>query len=66
MILNMHEGRIFLEKEFKIFPRVGWQLDPFGHSETNAKLFAELGLETIVFARSNLKDHTKRVDHNEM
>jgi len=66
MILNMHKGRLFLEKEFELYPKIGWQLDPFGHSETNAKIFAEIGLDSMVFARWNDKDLKKREENNEM
>lgn len=47
-----------------MFPRVGWQLDPFGHSETNAKIFSEIGLESMVFARWNLKQQEQRESQN--
>jgi len=32
---QMRLGLEFLLKEFKIKPKVAWQLDPFGHSNTN-------------------------------
>ena len=32
-------------------PRFGWQLDPFGHSASLAKLFGELGFEGVFFGR---------------
>ena len=43
--------RAWLKREFNRIPKVGWQLDPFGHSAANARLFAEIGLEAVVFAR---------------
>jgi len=45
MINNMHIGHDFLKQEFGVVPRVGWHVDAFGHSSTNARLFAELGFE---------------------
>jgi alpha-mannosidase len=33
-------GHQFLENEFGFTPRVGWNLESFGHSNTNARLFA--------------------------
>ena len=53
-------GHDFLRKEFGIKPKIGWQLDPFGHSAANAELFEELGLETILFARMNEDDAKHR------
>ena len=44
-------GRAFLEKEFRVFPRTAWQLDTFGHSAGVARLFAEMGCDSMVFSR---------------
>ena len=46
-------GHAFLMDTFGIKPKIGWQLDPFGHSAAMAELLAELGLETMVFSRMN-------------
>lgn len=48
----------FLWEQFKIRPRIGWQLDPFGHSAAYAEIFAQMGLETMVFARIENWDFT--------
>jgi alpha-mannosidase len=40
LINNMMIGHQFLENEFGFTPRVGWNLESFGHSNTNARLFA--------------------------
>ena len=39
IIQNMVLGRKFLLEEFGVVPTIGWQLDPFGHTETNADLY---------------------------
>jgi hypothetical protein len=44
-------ARDWVQREFGVVPKVGWQLDPFGHSSTNARLFAEMGMEALVYAR---------------
>lgn len=51
MINNMMMGHTFLEKEFGVRPRIGWHLDPFGHSNANPRLFAEMGMDAWFFAR---------------
>mgnify|MGYP001609273875 FL=1 len=51
MINNMMLGHDFLMKEFGYKPRVGWHVDPFGHSNGNPRLFAEMGFEAWFFGR---------------
>jgi lysosomal alpha-mannosidase len=51
MINNMMIGHQFLLKEFGVKPKVGWHVDPFGHSNTNARLFSEMGFDGWFFAR---------------
>jgi hypothetical protein len=45
MINNMQHGHEFLKSEFGVVPKIGWHIDAFGHSSTNARLFAEFGFE---------------------
>jgi alpha-mannosidase len=52
----MMMGHEFLQREFNVTPRVGWLLDSFGHSASNARLYADMGLEAIFFGR---------LDHND-
>jgi alpha-mannosidase len=61
MILNMYIGHQFLRKEFNVVPKIGWMLDAFGHSATNARLFSEFGFEAIFFARLDDKDREERL-----
>ncbi|KAG7984987.1 hypothetical protein I3843_03G001300 [Carya illinoinensis] len=58
-------GHQFIKDEFDKVPRVGWQIDPFGHSAVQAYLLgAELGFDSLFFARIDYQDRAKRL--NEM
>ena len=47
-------------------PKVGWQLDPFGHSNVNARLMADMGMESIFFARMNTHDYDKLASQGDL
>jgi len=66
MIDNMMIGHDFIQKEFGVKPRIGWQIDPFGHSNTNARFFAEMGFDAWFFARLDADDKQRRLTDNEM
>ncbi|CAL0332951.1 unnamed protein product [Lupinus luteus] len=55
-------GHQFIKEEFGKTPRVGWQIDPFGHSAVQAYLLgAELGFDSLFFARIDYQDRAKRL-----
>ena len=66
MINNMMWGHEFLLREFGVKPKIGWQIDPFGHSNTNARFFAEMGFDAWFFARLDYQDKNKRMNDKEM
>ncbi|KAK7311283.1 hypothetical protein RJT34_09317 [Clitoria ternatea] len=54
-------GHQFLKKEFGVTPRIGWQIDPFGHSAVQAYLLgAEVGFDSLFFGRIDYQDRAKR------
>ncbi|KAJ4981597.1 hypothetical protein NE237_032434 [Protea cynaroides] len=54
-------GHRIIKKQFNKIPRAGWQIDPFGHSAVQAYLFgAELGFDSLHFARIDYQDQEKR------
>jgi alpha-mannosidase len=62
-------GHQFILQEFgeAANPRVGWQIDPFGHSSTHASLLtAELGLDATFFTKYDYQDHTIRRNTKEL
>lgn len=62
IIMNFQIGHRWLESEFGVRPRVGWNIDPFGHTEANAAIFADLGFEALFFARIGQKEMNERFD----
>ncbi|KAL5724488.1 alpha-mannosidase [Ranunculus cassubicifolius] len=54
-------GHRFIKQEFGVTPRVGWQIDPFGHSAVQAYLLgAEVGFDSLFFGRIDYQDREKR------
>jgi alpha-mannosidase len=50
-------GHDFLKKEFGYIPKVGWQLDPFGHSASQASLLSSrVGFDALYFGRIDHED----------
>jgi len=60
-------GHKFLSEEFGAIPRIGWQLDPFGHSATQAALLsAETGFDALFFGRIDYQDRTLRQNESRL
>ncbi|XP_078167734.1 putative alpha-mannosidase At5g13980 [Carex rostrata] len=56
-------GHRFIKEEFEVVPRIGWQIDPFGHSAVQAYLLsAEVGFDALYFSRIDYQDLAKRKD----
>ncbi|XP_009386958.2 alpha-mannosidase isoform X1 [Musa acuminata AAA Group] len=54
-------GHWMIKNQFNKVPRAGWQIDPFGHSAVQAYLLgAELGFDSMHFARIDYQDRQKR------
>ncbi|CAN6485588.1 unnamed protein product [Victoria cruziana] len=60
-------GHRFIKEEFGKTPRIGWQIDPFGHSAVQAYLLsAEVGFDSLFFARIDYQDRQKRKDEKNL
>ena len=66
MLDQMRLGLHFLKTEFNIQPQTAWQIDPFGHSSTNAYIMSHLGFKQIVIDRINHQEHGDRMQRGEM
>ncbi|WCJ28983.1 Alpha-mannosidase [Euphorbia peplus] len=54
-------GHRAIKAQFNKTPRVGWQIDPFGHSAVQAYLLGdELGFDSVHFARIDYQDRAQR------
>ena len=62
MIDQTTVGHLLLKEELGLVPTVGWQVDPFGHSATQAALLsAEAGMDGLFFGRLDYQDLDKRL-----
>ncbi|KAK6920446.1 Glycoside hydrolase family 38, N-terminal domain [Dillenia turbinata] len=60
-------GHRFIKAEFNVTPRIGWQIDPFGHSAVQAYLLsAEVGFDSLFFGRIDYQDRAKRKDEKSL
>ncbi|CAM4947282.1 unnamed protein product [Rotaria socialis] len=62
-IIDQHSlGAEFLRDEFGECgrPKLGWQIDPFGHSREVASLFAQMGFDGLFFGRVDFQDYAIR------
>ncbi|KAG0483110.1 hypothetical protein HPP92_011194 [Vanilla planifolia] len=61
MIDQTTMGHLFIKQEFGQTPRIGWQIDPFGHSAVQAYLLsAEVGFDALYFGRIDYQDREER------
>lgn len=42
---------------FNITPTVGWHIDPFGHTNTQAALFSQMGFSSWFLGRIDFQDY---------
>eukprot|EP00051_Salpingoeca_urceolata_P027075 m.479938 g.479938 ORF g.479938 m.479938 type:complete len:1085 (+) comp21646_c0_seq1:45-3299(+) len=61
MVENTGRGHQFLQKEFGVFPKGTWQIDPFGHTNTQSWLIGQYaGLQFLYFGRMDYQDFQMR------
>lgn len=47
-------------------PKIGWQIDPFGHSREQALLFTQMAFDGLFFGRAHYLDKEKRRNNHTM
>ncbi|CAI8011181.1 Lysosomal alpha-mannosidase [Geodia barretti] len=68
IIDQMSIGLRFVEENFgpSARPRVGWHIDPFGHSSQMASIHSQLGMDGFFFARIDYDDKNQRLSDKTM
>lgn len=51
IINNMMLGHEFIKKTFGVYPKIGWNVDVFGHSDSSVRLMSQMGFEALFFSR---------------
>jgi alpha-mannosidase len=58
-------GHTFLKQQFDVRPRIGWQIDTYGHSNTQAALMSSMvGFDALFFGRMDYQDLRIRTKHS--
>ena len=63
---NMRLGLKFLKDEFNYTPKIGWFIDPFGHSSTNAEIFRQMKFKYLVLTRIDQQEKNFRIKNHNM
>lgn len=42
-------------------PKIGWQIDPFGHSREMASIFSQMGYDGLFFSRLDWREKSTRL-----
>lgn len=45
-------------------PKIGWQIDPFGHSREMASIFSQMGYDGLFFSRLDWREKNTRLFSN--
>jgi lysosomal alpha-mannosidase len=61
VIEQMTLGHQFLFDTFGTVVSVGWHIDPFGHQNSQASLFSQMGFNGMFFGRADYQDKDQRL-----
>ena len=63
---NMRIGLKFLKEEFNVIPKIGWFIDPFGHSSATAHLLKQMNFDKIVLTRIDYLEKKDRINNHNL
>ena len=63
---NMRIGLKFLKKEFNVIPKIGWFIDPFGHSSATAHILKQMNFDKIVLTRIDYLEKKDRINNQNL
>lgn len=66
LIDNMRIGLKFLKEEFNITPKIGWFIDPFGHSSATSHILSQMNFEKIVLTRIDYLEKKDRIENHNL
>ena len=66
IIENYYYGHRYLNRKFGYIPKIGWSVDPFGHSSTMPILLNNMGYRGLVINRIPEMDKINRRLHQEL
>jgi hypothetical protein len=61
MIDQMTIGLRWIKQTFGVVPTIGWHIDPFGHQNSQAAMFSQIGFDAWFFARIDIQDKSLRM-----
>ena len=63
---NMRLGLKFLKEEFNITPKIGWFIDPFGHSSATSHILKQMNFDKIVLTRIDYLERKDRINNHNL
>ena len=66
IIDNIRLGNQFIFEEFNVRVKIGWYLDPFGHSAANAYIYNKLGYEYLFINRIDFQHLEQRIENGSL
>ena len=63
---NMRIGLKFLKEEFNITPKIGWFIDPFGHSSATSHILKQMNFDKIVLTRIDYLERKDRIENHNL